>query len=61
MRITGYQMCLPMVSRPGILMRPSDGPLSREQVDTSASAIAVVGLLKLAEHAAECCATNGVS
>lgn len=31
---------------------PVDGPLSRGQVDTSASAIAVVGLLKLAEHAA---------
>lgn len=31
---------------------PEDGPLSRAQVDTSASAIAVVGLLKLAEHAA---------
>ena len=31
---------------------PNDGPLSRGQVDTSASAIAVVGLLKLAEHAA---------
>ena len=30
---------------------PADGPLSRKQVDTSASAIAVVGLLKLAEHA----------
>src|SRR4030095_16683582 len=30
---------------------PVDGPLSRKQVDTSASAIAVVGLLKLAEHA----------
>ena len=30
---------------------PADGPLSRGQVDTSASAIAVVGLLKLAEHA----------
>ncbi len=29
---------------------PADGPLSRAQVDTSASAIAVVGLLKLAEH-----------
>jgi len=31
---------------------PLDGPLSRRQVDTSASAIAVIGLLKLAEHAA---------
>jgi len=31
---------------------PLDGPLSRRQVDTSASAIAVTGLLKLAEHAA---------
>lgn len=30
---------------------PLDGPLSRKQVDTSASAIAVVGLLKLANHA----------
>lgn len=30
---------------------PLDGPLSRAQVDTSASAIATVGLLKLAEHA----------
>jgi unsaturated chondroitin disaccharide hydrolase len=30
---------------------PADGPLSRGQVDTSASAIAVVGLLKLARHA----------
>jgi unsaturated chondroitin disaccharide hydrolase len=30
---------------------PVDGPLSRKQVDTSASAIAVVGLLQLAEHA----------
>lgn len=30
---------------------PLDGPLSRRQVDTSASAIAVTGLLKLAEHA----------
>jgi unsaturated chondroitin disaccharide hydrolase len=30
---------------------PLDGPLSRRQVDTSASAIAVTGLLKLAKHA----------
>jgi unsaturated chondroitin disaccharide hydrolase len=29
---------------------PADGPLSRGQVDTSASAIAVVGLLRLAEY-----------
>ena len=29
---------------------PADGPLSRAQVDTSASAIAVVGLLNLAQH-----------
>ncbi len=29
---------------------PADGPLSRAQVDTSASAIAVVGLLQLAEY-----------
>jgi unsaturated chondroitin disaccharide hydrolase len=31
---------------------PTDGPLSRQQVDTSASAIAAVGLLNLAEWSA---------
>ena len=37
---------------------PADGPLSRKQVDTSASAIAVVGLLQLAKHSSTAARRN---
>ena len=37
---------------------PVDGPLSREQVDTSASAIAVVGLAESGGARFECCASE---